>query len=132
MPEGPQPKPYHPIQPRPRPLPGTFPSQFPYLSMTAQSAYSLAGGPMTARTLYLSTLLAASASLVACGFRPTEHGSFDRKLDVSGPLLLQLATPSSAVPIKGPTTSNQVRIHLEATAGSFSCSAADAVHTLLS
>src|SRR5260221_12748221 len=101
MPEGPQPKPYHPIQPRPRPLPGTFPSQFPYLSMTAQSAYSLAGGPMTARTLYLSTLLAASASLVACGFGPTEHGSFDRTLHVPRPLPPQLANASAARPIKG-------------------------------
>ena len=60
---------------------------------------------MTARTLCLSALLATSASLAACGFGPTEHGTFDRTLDVSGPLRLELATASGAVRIKGtPTT----------------------------
>src|SRR5438309_10550027 len=80
--------------------------------MAPQTAYPLAGGRMTARTLYLSTLLAASASLAACGFGPTEHGSFDRTLDVSGPLRLELPTASGAVRIKV-TADNNVHIHGE-------------------
>ena len=87
---------------------------------------------MNARTLYLSTLLAASASLAACGFGPTEHGSFDRTLDVSGPLRLELASASGAIRIKGTATDNKVHIHGEVSAGTFLGSAKDELDKVIS
>jgi DUF4097 and DUF4098 domain-containing protein YvlB len=70
--------------------------------------------------------------LAACGFGPTEHGSFDRTLDVSGPLRLELATASGAVRIKGTTTDNKVHIHGEVSAGSFLGNAKDELQKVIS
>jgi len=99
--------------------------------MTAQTAYPLAGGRMNARTLYLATFLGASVSLAACGFGPTEHGSFDRTLDVSGPLRLELASASGAVRITG-TADNKVHIHGEVSAGSFMGNAKEELEKVIS
>lgn len=86
---------------------------------------------MFAHKLCLSALLVASASLAACGFGPTEHGSFDRTLDVSGPLRLELATASGAVRITG-TTENRVHIHGDVSAGSFLGSAKEELDKVIS
>jgi DUF4097 and DUF4098 domain-containing protein YvlB len=86
---------------------------------------------MLARKLCLPAILVASASLAACGFGPTEHGSFDRTLDVSGPLRLELATASGAVRITG-TTDNKVHIHGDVSAGSFLGSAKEELDKVIS
>jgi DUF4097 and DUF4098 domain-containing protein YvlB len=86
---------------------------------------------MNARTLYLSTLLAASASLAACGIGPTEHGSFDRTLDVSGPLRLELTSTAGGIRIKG-TADNKVHIHGDVSAGSFLGSAKEELDKVIS
>jgi hypothetical protein len=86
---------------------------------------------MNARTVYLSTLLAASASLAACGIGPTEHGSFDRTLDVSGPLRLELSTASGFVRING-SADGKVHIHGEVSAGSFMGNAKEELQRVIS
>jgi DUF4097 and DUF4098 domain-containing protein YvlB len=86
---------------------------------------------MLARKLCLPAILVASASLAACGFGPTEHGSFDRTLDVSGPLRLELATASGAVRITG-TTDSKVHIHGDVSAGSFLGSAKEELDKVIS
>jgi len=73
---------------------------------------------MRTRTLYLSALLAASAALAACGFGPTEQGSFDRTLSVSGLMRLELSNSSGSVRISG-AADGRVHIHGEVSAGSF-------------
>ena len=73
---------------------------------------------MRTRTIHLAALFVASAGLVACGFGPTEHGSFERTFAVSGPLRLELSNGSGSVHITG-TADGKVHVHAEVSAGSF-------------
>src|SRR5215467_11477573 len=73
---------------------------------------------MHPRKLYLFAFFAASMAFAACGIGPTEHGSFDRTLDVSGPIRVELASASGAVRIDA-SPDGKVHIHGEVNAGSF-------------
>jgi hypothetical protein len=86
---------------------------------------------MNARTLFLSTLLAAAASLAACGLGPTEHGSFDRTFDVASPLRLELSTASGFVRIHG-SADGKIHIHGDVSTGSFMGSAREELERVIS
>lgn len=85
---------------------------------------------MYSRKLYLSALFTASAALAACGIGPTEHGSFDRTLDASTPLRLELASASGSVRISG-SSDGKVHIHGEVNAGSFFGSAKEELQKVI-
>ncbi|GAC1630233.1 MAG: hypothetical protein NVS9B14_00570 [Candidatus Acidiferrum sp.] len=86
---------------------------------------------MYSRKLYLTALLAAAGTLAACGIGPTEHGSFDRTLDVSAPVRLELASASGAIRISG-SSDSKIHIHGEVNAGSFLGSAKEELAKVLS
>src|SRR5262245_5563403 len=86
---------------------------------------------MHSRKLYVSALFVVSAALAACGFGPTEHGSFDRTLDVSAPLRVELASASGSVRIAG-SSDRKVHIHGEVNAGSFFGSAKEELQKVIS
>ena len=98
--------------------------------MKPQSAYPSAGGRMKIRTLYLSSLFFAAAALSACGIGPSEEGSFDRNLAVSGATRLELSNGSGSVRITG-STDGKVHIHGQVSAGSFFGSAKDELKKVL-
>lgn len=83
------------------------------------------------RKLHIAALLTASAGLVACGFGPTEHGSFDRTLDVSSPIRVELSSASGSIRISG-SSDNKVHIHGEVSAGTFFGSAKDELQKVIS
>jgi len=87
---------------------------------------------MHTRRLYLAALLAISAALAACGIGPTEQGSFDRTLAVSGPLRLELANSSGSVRISGGTSDGKIHIHGDVSAGSFLGSAKEELQRVVS
>lgn len=82
------------------------------------------------RNLPMAALLAACAALAACGFGPTEHGSFDRTLEVSTPVRLELASASGSIQISG-SNDNKIHIHGEVSAGSFFGSAKEELAKVL-
>ncbi|HLK05231.1 MAG TPA: DUF4097 family beta strand repeat-containing protein [Candidatus Acidoferrum sp.] len=86
---------------------------------------------MFVRKLALPALILASASLAACGIGPTEHGAFDRTLDVSGPVRIELASASGSIRVTG-GSAGKVRIHGEVSAGSFFGSAKDELDRVVS
>lgn len=86
---------------------------------------------MFSRKLYLSALFAASIALAACGIGPTEHGVFERTLDVSSPVRVELASASGSVHISG-SSDGKVHIHGEVSAGSFLGSAKEELEKVIS
>src|SRR5215470_10775291 len=87
---------------------------------------------MRTRKLYLAALLATSFTLAACGIGPTEQGSFDRTLEVSTPLRLELANSSGSVRITGSSSDGKVHIHGDVSAGSFLGSAKEELQRVIS
>ena len=85
---------------------------------------------MKVRALYLTALFAATAALSACGVGPSEEGSFDRNLSVSGATRLELANGSGSVRIIG-GADGKVHIHGDVAAGSFFGSAKDELQKVL-
>lgn len=85
---------------------------------------------MFSRKVYLSALFVASAALAACGYGPTEHGSFDRTLDVTSPVRIELASASGSVHIDA-SSDGKVHIHGEVSAGSFFGSAKEELQKVL-
>jgi DUF4097 and DUF4098 domain-containing protein YvlB len=85
---------------------------------------------MKVRALYLAALFAATTALAACGIGPSEEGSFDRNLSVSGATRLELANGSGSVRITG-GADRKVHIHGDVTAGSFLGSAKDELQKVL-
>jgi DUF4097 and DUF4098 domain-containing protein YvlB len=85
---------------------------------------------MKARALYLTALFAATTALAACGIGPSEEGSFDRNLSVSGNTRLELASGSGSVRITG-GADGKVHIHGDVTAGSFLGGAKDELQKVL-
>ena len=85
---------------------------------------------MRTRSLQLTALLAMSVALAACGIGPTEQGTFDRALSVSGPLRLELANSSGAVRITG-TADGKIHIHGQVSAGSFFGSAKEELQRVI-
>lgn len=98
--------------------------------MTHKTAYSCVGGRMNSRTLYLTALFVATASLSACDIGPSEEGSFDRNLSVSGPTRIELSSGSGSVRITG-GTDGKVHIHGDVRARSFFGSAKDELKQVL-
>jgi len=87
---------------------------------------------MRTRKIHLAALFAASAALAACGIGPTEQGSFDRTLEVSTPLRLELANSSGSVRITGSSSDGKVHIHGDVSAGSFLGSAKEELQRVIS
>ncbi|HWY44266.1 MAG TPA: DUF4097 family beta strand repeat-containing protein [Candidatus Sulfotelmatobacter sp.] len=85
---------------------------------------------MKPRALYATALFAATTALSACGVGPSEEGSFDRSLSVSGATRLELSNGSGSVRITG-GPDGKVHIHGDVAAGSFFGSAKDELQKVL-
>src|SRR5262249_22299715 len=86
---------------------------------------------MRTRKIHLAALFIASATLAACGIGPTEQGSFDRTVEVSTPLRLELANSSGSVRIAGGSSNGKVHIHGDVSAGSFLRSAKEELQRVI-